>query len=132
MKIPSLENTQTVLILTLVGVGAYVAWKLYGAAGSIGSSVSATVGNVVDTIKSGVNSVDLAATKVGAKVRAIGGDPALGESQDAAESKRLREYDDGTRNGTPDYPEWDYYSLGLYTPTYTEQQIDSPDAMGMT
>ncbi len=93
IKLPSLDKTQSALIIVGAMIVGYLAYRLYSAGDTIAGAVKRNVSGVVDLATDVGHTVNIAATNVGAKTRAIlnGGDaPVDPAHQSNAETERLK------------------------------------------
>lgn len=143
MKVPSLNSVESIGVIILAGVAAYAAYRAYKTGAGIASTVSDTVVNAKDAVLGAVHSVELGATSVGARFRALGNDaPAVGDNQTTAENARLIRQNESIAGSLPIKTEPTYDPMGNYTGdvevlsfgndsrVINESQLYSPDAMG--
>ena len=148
MKIPSVQTTEGVLLLVVIGMASYVAYRAYKTGSSIGAGVTETLGNIKDGITGAANSVNVAVTSAGARGRAAlngGSAPQDAANQSPAETARLNRQEGAIVETIPTHSEPSYDGMGNYqgdiqvegvglgtdTRTVSENQQYSPDAMGL-
>lgn len=95
IKIPTLNETQSLILIGAALALGYVAWKLVSAGSTIRESVSATVDSVTDTVSDVIDTLQYANSaatveqgRLGAIVRSYTDTPDP-ENQSAAETARL-------------------------------------------
>ena len=123
MRFISTDNAKTLVILTAMGASIYVLWKLYSGAASIKNSVTETVTGLA-------HDAQLAAARIGAKVRASTGGPDFGADQTSAETARLARQDSQVSTGLPAAPVPEAASSGDYRPSVPEEGVP-PYVMGL-
>ena len=148
MKIPSVQTTEGVLLLSVIVIGSYVAYRAYKTGSSIGAGVTETLGNIKDSITGAINTANVAVTSAGARGRAAlngGSAPQDAANQSSAETARLNRQEGAIVDSIPTHSEPSYDAMGNYqgetqvedvglgsdTRTVSENQKYSPDAMGL-
>lgn len=137
MKLPSLDTSEGLVVLLGAAAAVYVVYKLYGAAGSISSTVSGSISGAATAIG---NLASLAADDANiaidkARTSSIGAASAPASDQSDAETARLNRdaglpADTGTLGAF--FQPIDFSQLGMMQPTLTPTTPDSPDASGLS
>lgn len=134
MKIPSVQTTEGVVLLIVVGVVAYVSYRAYKTGSGIASGVTQTVGDIVDSVKSAtVDNVGIAAAKANRISNGIAIDPI---NQSAAETDRLfRQANteaqvEAANAQTAEDDAASYGGMGVDSTTISFAQDYSPSAVG--